>query len=195
MKQTLEGNDNELVEKDGSCFHGRSGRWGSRNRDRRDEGAVVFSGGHDTEGKDRGRPVVLIAAALGVKIEVFRDAFSGVKPAKDGKPTKQEAERNKEALIKVLKPYGVTDERLDEVSDYYRYKPGKGNLWKTTPAKAYAVLEGGKGKRIVVTDPGSGYSTAPKAAVQSMEKVGLKETIQFHKDFKKNGSISSIEVE
>jgi hypothetical protein len=90
---------------------------------------------------------------------------------------------------------GVTDERLDEVSDYYRYKPGKGNLWKTTPAKAYAVLEDGKIKQIVVTDPGSGYSTAPKAAVQGMEKVGLKVTVQFNKDFKKNGSISSIEVE
>lgn len=156
---------------------------------------VVFSGGHDTEAMDRGRPVVLIAAALGVKPEVFREAFSGVKPAKDGKPTKEEAERNKEALMKVLKPHGVTDDRLDEVSDYYRYKPGKGNLWKTMPAKAYAVLEDGKVKRIVVTDPGSGYSTAPNAAVQGMEKVGLKVTIQFNKDFKKNGSISSIDVE
>ena len=97
--------------------------------------------------------------------------------------------------MRVLKPHGVTDERLDEVSDYYRYKPGKGNLWKTMPAKAYAVLEDGKVKRIVVTDPGSGYSTAPKATVQGMEKVGLKVTIQFNKDFKKNGSISSIEVE
>jgi hypothetical protein len=33
--------------------------------------AVVFSGGHETEGVDHGRPVVLIAAALGVKPEVF----------------------------------------------------------------------------------------------------------------------------
>lgn len=156
---------------------------------------VVFSGGHDTEAKDRGRPVVLIAAALGVKTEVFRDAFSGVKPAKDRKPTKEEAERNKEALMKVLRPYGVTDERLDEVSDYYRYKPGKGNLWKTTPAQAFAGLEDGKVARIVVTDPGSGYSTAPTAMIQGMEKLKLKVTIQFDKEFKKNGSISSIEIE
>ena len=156
---------------------------------------VTFSGGHDTEPKDRGRPVALIAAALGVKAEVFRDAFSGVKPAKDGKPSKEEAQRNKEALMKVLKPHGVTNERLDEVSDYYRYKPGKGNLWKTTPAKAYAVLEDGKVKRIVVTDPGSGFSTAPKAIVQGMEKIGLKVTIQFSKEFTKNGSINSIDVE
>jgi len=157
--------------------------------------AVVFSGGHDTEAQDRGRPVELIAAALGVKPEVFRDAFSGVKPAKDGKPTKEEAERNKEALMKVLKPHGVTGARLDEVSDYYRYKPGKGNLWKTTPAKAYAVLEEGKVTRIVVTDPGSGYSKAPKATIQGMENMRLRVTIQFSKDFTKNGSISSIESE
>ena len=157
--------------------------------------AVVFSEGHETDPKDRGRPVVLIAAALGVKAEVFREAFSGVTPAKDGKPSKEEAQRNKQALMKVLKPHGVTNERLDEVSDYYRYKPGKGNLWKTTPAKAYAVLDDGKVKRVVVTDPGSGYSTAPKAMIQGMEKVELKVTIQFNKDFKKNGSIRSIDVE
>ena len=114
---------------------------------------LVLTGGHDTEAKDSGRPVVLIAAALGVKPDVFRDAFSRVKPAKDGKPAKEEAERNKEMLMKVLKPYGVSSERLDQVSDYYRYKSGKGNVWKATPAKAYAVLENGKVKRIVVTDP------------------------------------------
>ncbi len=156
---------------------------------------VIFSGGHETDPKDRGRPVVLIAAALGVKSEVFREAFSGVKPAKDGKPSKEEAERNKEALMKVLKPHGVTNERLDEVSDYYRYKPGKGNLWKTKAAKGYAVVEDGKVKRIVVTDSGSGYSSVPNVVVQGMEKISLKASIQFSKDFTKNGSISSVEVE
>src|SRR3954470_24941953 len=99
---------------------------------------VLFSGGDDTEPRDRGRPVVLISAALGVKTEVFRDAFSGVKPAKDGKPSKQEAQRNKEVLMKALKPHGVSPELLDEVSNYYRYRPGKGSLWKATGAKAYA---------------------------------------------------------
>jgi len=156
---------------------------------------LTFSGGHETDSKDRGRPVALIAAALGVKTEIFREAFRGVKPAKDGKPSKEEAERNKEALMKVLKLHGVTNERLDEVSDYYRYKPGKGSVWKTTPAKAYAVLEDGKVKQIIVTDPGSGYSSAPIATVQGMEKLSLKVTIQFNKEFKKNGSIQSIEAE
>ncbi len=42
---------------------------------------VTFSGGHETDPKDHGRPVVLVAAALNVKPEVFRKAFSGVTPA------------------------------------------------------------------------------------------------------------------
>jgi hypothetical protein len=155
---------------------------------------VTFSGGHDTDPKDHGRPVVLVAAALGVKTEVFREAFSGVTPARDGRPSPEEARRNKDALLKVLKPYGVTNERLDEVSNYYRYQPQRGELWKTTAAKAYAVVEDGKIKSIVVTTAGSGYSTPPTATVKGMESVQLKVTLQFGKEFEKNGAISSIEV-
>jgi len=66
---------------------------------------VTFSGGHDTDPKDHGRPVVLVAAGLGVKPEVFRKAFSGVTPARGRGPTGEEARRNKEALMKVLGPY------------------------------------------------------------------------------------------
>src|SRR5437588_9768871 len=63
---------------------------------------VNFSGGHETDQRDGGRPVVLIAAGLGVKPEVFRDAFSRVRPARDGKPTGEEAGRNQEILMKAL---------------------------------------------------------------------------------------------
>lgn len=156
--------------------------------------SVSFSGGHDTDPKDHGRPVVLIAAALGVKTEVFREAFSGVTPARNGKPSGEEARRNKEALMKVLKPHGITNERLDEVSDYYRYQPQKGDLWKNTPAKAHAIVVDGKIKEIVVTEPGSGYSTPPTATVKGLEKVPLKVSLKFGKDLKKNGSIGTIEV-
>jgi hypothetical protein len=45
---------------------------------------VTFSGGHNTVGEDRGRPVVLIAAALNVPDQVFREAFKKVKPAPAG---------------------------------------------------------------------------------------------------------------
>lgn len=155
---------------------------------------LIFSGGHETDPRDRGRPVVLVAAGLGVKPAVFRKAFSGVTPARDGRPTAAEARANKQALLKVLAPYGVTNERLDEVSDYYRYRPQVGDLWKNTPAEGYAVVEGGKITKLVITRPGAGYSSAPEAAAQGMEDVELKTTLRFAKDLKKNGSIASVEL-
>src|SRR4051812_47520904 len=83
-----------------------------------DEFPVTFTGGHDTDPRDGGRPVVLVAAGLGVPPEVFREAFRGVTPARNGRPSAEEARRNKEALMKVLGPRGVTNDRLDEVSNY-----------------------------------------------------------------------------
>ena len=81
---------------------------------------VMFSGGHDTDARDGGRPIVLIAAALEVSPDVFREAFRGVTPAKGRGPTEDEAKKNKAALMKVLRPHGVTNDRLDEVSNFYR---------------------------------------------------------------------------
>jgi hypothetical protein len=130
---------------------------------------VTFSGGHETDPRDGGRPVVRVAAALGVKPEVFREAFRGVTPARDGRPSPQ-ARRNKAALMKVLAPHGVTNERLDEVSDYYRYRPQRCELWKSTPARAYAVVADGKARSVVVTDPGSGYSSPPAATVRGQPR-------------------------
>src|SRR3954471_14804414 len=68
---------------------------------------VTFSGGHETDPRDHGRPVVLVAAGLGVAPEVFRDAFSGVHPAGPGSggPTREEAQKNKQALMSVLGKY------------------------------------------------------------------------------------------
>ena len=45
---------------------------------------VTIASGLETDPVDNGRPVVLIAAALGVPTEVFREAFSGVTPSTDG---------------------------------------------------------------------------------------------------------------
>lgn len=63
--------------------------------------------------------MVLIAAALGVKDENFREAFSHVHragPCSSG-PTDAEARQNKAALMSALGKYGITDERLDAVSN------------------------------------------------------------------------------
>jgi hypothetical protein len=155
---------------------------------------LEFSGGYEIGKNDFGRPVVLIAAALGVKPDEFRKAFSGVTPAKGGPPSKEEARKNKEALMKVLGPLGVTNERLDEVSDYYRFQPQKGERWKHTPAKGYAVVEDGKVKKIVVTEAGSGYCSPPTVRIKGLDGVALEVTLHFDKDFKKNGSIKSIAV-
>jgi hypothetical protein len=155
---------------------------------------VVISEGHDTDPKDGGRPVVLVAGAMEVKPEVFRQAFSGVTPARNGKPSGDEARKNKAALLKVLAPHGVTNERLDKVSDYYRYRPQDGELWPTTNAKAVAIVENGQIKRIEVTEPGAGYSSVPKMTVKGFEGVKLEATLSFHKDFKKNGAIDAIKV-
>jgi hypothetical protein len=156
---------------------------------------VTFSGGHDIAKNDYGRPITLMAAALGVKPEEFRKAFSGVKPAHGRGPTGDEARRNKDALMKVLKPLGVTNERMDEVANYYRFRPQNGELWPTKPAAAYALVEDGKIKKVVVTESGSGYCTPPQVAVKGFEKVPLEAKLKLLTDLKKNGGIESIEVE
>ena len=155
---------------------------------------VTISDGHETDQRDHGRPIILIAAALEVKPETFREAFSGVKPAHEHKPTEEEAQRNKAALMKVLQPFGVTNARLNEVSNYYRYQPQRGELWTNVPAKAHAIVEDGKIKSIVIDEPGSGYSSVPKVSVGGMDKVQLKVALAFDKDMTKNGSIKTIEL-
>jgi hypothetical protein len=155
---------------------------------------VTFSGGHEIGRNDYGRPVVLIAAGLGVKPDVFRQAFSSVTPARGRGPTREEAQRNKAALLKVLGPHGVTNDRLDEVSNYYRFRPGRGERWPTSEAKAHAIVDGGKIKRIVVTESGSGYCTPPTATVEGMETVPLVVNLHLDKDLTKNGGIESITV-
>jgi hypothetical protein len=155
---------------------------------------VTFSGGHEIAKSDFGRPIPLMAAALGVKPEVFREAFSGVTPAKGRGPSGDEARKNKQALMKVLSPHGVTNERMDEVANYYRFRPQNNELWPTVAAKAEAIIENGKIKKIVVTEPGAGYCSPPDMKVEGFPNADLKATLKFSKDLKKNGGIEAIEV-
>lgn len=153
---------------------------------------VLFTGGHDTDPRDHGRPVVLVAAGLNVPADVFRKAFSGVTPAREGdRPTGGQVRRNKEALLRVLAPYGVTNDRLDEVSDYYRYQPGRGQLWRSRPAKAVATIEGDVVKSIDVTDPGSGYSSPPHITIPGFSDTSARVELNFGTDLKTNGSVRS----
>jgi hypothetical protein len=146
---------------------------------------VTFSGGHDTVGEDRGRPVILIAAALKVPDQVFRDAFKGVHPAGPGSggPTDEEARANKRVLMDALSPYGVTDERLNEVSNYYRYRRSAGEMWRNAPAKAFATVRNGVVTSVTIT-----------VTVPGITPVSLTPTLSFGTDFAKNGAIKEIKI-
>lgn len=158
---------------------------------------ITISGGHETDVRDGGRPVVLIAAALGVPTEVFRTAFSGVTPAGPGSggPTETEAQANKAALLQVLAPYGITNEKLDQVSNYYRYMGSAGQLWKNTLATAKATVVNGRVTGITIVNPGAGYSSAPKITITGATgTVTATATVRYTTDLATNGSISAITV-
>lgn len=157
---------------------------------------VVFSGGYETDPRDRGRPVILIGSALGVTAEVFRDAFSGVHPAGPGKggPTGEEARANKKVLMTALGKHGITNERLDEVSNFYRYPPGSRELWKHTPAVANALVKNGAVVGYEITEGGAGYTSPPTVTVPGVEGPAPKVELAFGKKFETNGSVSAITV-
>ncbi len=154
---------------------------------------VIFTGGYETDPRDGGRPVVLIAAALGVPTDVFRKAFSGVTPAAAGEePAPGQVRRNKAALLKVLEPYGITNDQLDTVSNQYRYAGSKGEMWPTTPAVATARVVDGMVKSFTITGAGSGYSSPPQVSVEGMPDVKADASLDFGSDFKTNGSVKAI---
>ena len=156
---------------------------------------VVFSGGHETEPVDRGRPVVLVAGALGVAPEVFRDAFSRVHPADPGVgPTGDEARKNKQALMSVLGKFGITNDRLDAVSNHYRYVRSRGETWPAKPATAFAVVKDGIVTSIEVTGGGSGYSSPPIVEVPNAKPFNCEVKLAFAKSFDHNGSVAAIKL-
>jgi len=156
---------------------------------------VTFTGGYETDPQDRGRPVILIAAALNVPSEVFRKAFSNVKPAGPGEqPQPDQVRKNKQALMASLGPLGVTDERLNEVSNYYRYSRSRGEMWRHTEATGYATVRNGVVTGVTITNPGAGYSSPPQITIVGMPALQVTATLSFGTDFEKNGSIKEIAV-
>ena len=154
---------------------------------------VVISGGHETDPRDHGRPVTLVAGGLGVSPEVFRDAFSRVHPVTPGSsPDQERARQNKSVLLATLGRYGVTNERLDAVSDYYRYQPGTGRLWPTRAAVITAFVKNGTVISFEVTDGGSGYSSPPSVSVPGARCGPVTVTLCHSQNLQKNGSIGSV---
>jgi hypothetical protein len=156
---------------------------------------VTFTGGYETDPRDHGRPDVLIAAALNVPTDAFRQAFSAIRPAPAGQePDPEQVRRNKQALMISLSPYGVTNELLDKVSNYYRYNRSRGQMWRNTPAAAYATLRDGVVSGFTITNPGSGYSSPPKVSVPGMNDLQVTATLSFGADLTRNGSIQEIRI-
>ena len=155
---------------------------------------MAFTGGYETDPRDGGRPIVLIAAALGVPSDVFRTAFSGVTPAHGAEPEESQVRKNKAALLKVLSPYGIDDDHLNAVSNYYRYAGFKGEMWRNRPAIVTAHVVDGAVKEFEIIDPGSGYSSPPEIFVAGVENVKAEVTLNFGTDFKTNGSIKEIKL-
>jgi hypothetical protein len=157
---------------------------------------LVFRGGHETDPRDHGRPVVLVAAALNVPPDVFRDAFSHVHPAPPGEqPQPDQVRQNKHELLSRLAPYGVTNDRLDEVSTYYRYRRESGELWRHVDAAGYALVQGGKVVSVTITDPGAGYTTPPLVSLPGVAlTVYPLARLTLSSDLAKNGSVAKIEL-
>lgn len=159
-----------------------------------ESGTVVVQGGFQTDRRDGGRPVALIAAALAVEESVFRDAFSKVRPARGGAPSSAKVHQNKQVLMDALSPQGVTNDRLDEVSNYYRYRPQDGEMWPVQEAKLVAKIQGDQVVSVKIIEPGSGYLTAPEVVVAGHPELNFKATLKFSKDLATNGSIGSVEM-
>jgi len=156
---------------------------------------VTFSEGHETDPRDHGRPVVLIAAALGVTPEVFRDAFSKVRPARGGaEPEPAQVRQNKAVLMEALEKHGVTNEKLDTVSNYYRYPPGRNSIWTNKSAVANALVKDGAVIGYEIVNGGSGYTSTPTVSVPNIKGATAKVEISYGKVMENNGSVSAITI-
>jgi len=153
-----------------------------------------ISGGYETNPVDGGRPVNLIAGGLNIEPQVFRDAFSNVTPEEQGHLNEETARRNKAILLEALGPYGITNELLDRVSNYYRYRPDKGETWPVTPAAAYAEVQDGN-ISFFITQPGSGYNTVPAVSIPGVSDVNIFVTIAYDTDLATNGQLAAVSVE
>ncbi len=159
------------------------------------DSGIRLMGGFQTDAQDHGRPVVLIAAGLGVPTTVFREAFSHVIPAPAGRePEAAQVRKNKAALLSRLSAYGVTNEAIDRVSNYYRYNESRGEWWPYCLGKIEPVRTGGEITGFKIVRPGFGYSSEPMISVAGYPNMRLKVDLAYGKDLTKNGSIANIRI-
>ncbi|MFT5849452.1 MAG: hypothetical protein ACI9H6_000260, partial [Patiriisocius sp.] len=154
--------------------------------------SVTLTGGYETNPVDNGRPAVLIAAGLGVTEEVFRDAFSNVTPAQGGHPSEEATAANKKILMDTLGPYGITNDELDTVSNYYRYSPESEEVWQIEKAELTATVVNGTVTDVQIVNGGSGYLSEPTISIEGIGELSADVTLHFSEDLTVNGSIESI---
>ena len=106
-------------------------------------------------------------------------------------PDPAQVQLNKAALLRVLGPYGVTNDRLDAVSDYYRFNGSAGETWPRTPATATAIVTNGVVTGVTITTAGAGYTSPPTITITGSNATATA-TIGFSSDFKANGSLTAI---
>ncbi|GAB1644691.1 hypothetical protein KRMM14A1259_51140 [Krasilnikovia sp. MM14-A1259] len=155
---------------------------------------VTLSGGFELRSHDYGRPVPLYASMLGVEPDTFRQAFSGVHPDPSHDPSGAEQETNKAALLEVLAQHDVTNERLDEVANYYRFNDSKNETWPRRTAKVYAIVKDGKVTGFRLDDVGVGYTYPPTVSVSGHPEVRATVRLAFTKDFATNGHVESVDL-
>ncbi|RTE09988.1 hypothetical protein [Paenibacillus whitsoniae] len=96
-------------------------------------------------------------------------------------------------MLRVLAPYGITNDRLDEVSNFYRYNGRDGALWQHTLATATPIVTDGKVTGATITNPGSGYTSAPTVTITGPDgTVTAKASVAYTQDFTTNGSLTTI---
>ncbi|BFU46250.1 hypothetical protein KRMM14A1004_44870 [Krasilnikovia sp. MM14-A1004] len=158
------------------------------------QATATLSGGFELTSHDYGRPVPLYASMLGVEPDTFRQAFSGVHPDPGHDPSGSEQETNKAALLAVLAPHDVTNEKLDEVANYYRFNDTEGQTWPHRTAKVHAIVKDGRVTGFQLDDAGVGYTYPPTVSVSGHPEVRATVRLAFTKDFATNGHIASVEL-
>jgi len=155
---------------------------------------ITISGGHETDDIDAGRPVFLIGSMLGITGEQFRDAFSYVTPEENGHLNDETAQANKVKLLAQLEPYGITNDEINSVTDYYRYYPGDINIWPYAHVVLDATISNGTVTSFKVISGGHGYTSNVTIVVDGYGNIPVNAIISYTDSFETNGAIDTITV-
>jgi hypothetical protein len=93
-----------------------------------------------------------------------------------------------------LGKYGITNDRINTVSNFYRYAAWEGGIWRNKPAVANALVKDGAIIGYEITYGGYGYTTPPTVSVPGLDGTLAKVELSFGKEFETNGAVSAITI-